>query len=99
MYLNRLLALAATIVALVSALAPLYENLGPGARPIPGRFIVKMKNDVSQATFKEVENLIDDFDHVYELASFKGLAGRLNDTAIESLRAHPGVCPLLLYFH
>lgn len=98
MYLNRLLALAAAIVAPVSALAPLYENLGPSARPIPGKFIVKLENDVSQATFKEVESLIDDVDYVYNLTSFKGFAGKLNDTAIESLRAHLGVCPLVLYF-
>lgn len=99
MYLNRLLALAAAIVAPVSALAPLYENLGPSARAIPGKFIVKLENDVSQATFKEIESLFDDIDYAYNLTSFKGFAGRLSDTAFRSLETHPGVCPLAMCFH
>lgn len=99
MYFNRILALAAAIAASAPAFATFYENLGPSARAIPGKFIVKLENDVSQATFKEVESLFDDVDYAYNLTSFKGFAGRLSDTAFKSLETHPGVCPLAMCFH
>lgn len=96
MYFNRLLALAAAIAAPTTAFATLYESLVSSARFVPGKFIVKLKDDASQAAANEVQNLMDDIDYVYDVVPFKGFAGRLNNNALESLQAHPSVCPFML---
>lgn len=98
MYSTRILALAAAIAAPVPAFAVLYENHGSSARLVPGKFIVKVKDTVSQDTVNEVENLMDDIDYVYNVSLFRGFAGRINDAALESLQAHPGVCQLAICF-
>lgn len=93
MHFNRIFAIAAAVAAPASALATLYENLGSSSRIVPGKFIVKLKDTVSESTANEVESLMDDVDYVYKVDSFKAFAGSLNDDALESVRAHPGVCP------
>lgn len=96
MYSTRMLALAAAIAASAVALAPLHEHLGSSARIVPGKFIVKMKDDVSQAASNEVESLMGSVDYVYNVTPFKAFTGRLSLAALDSLREHPGVCSLMI---
>lgn len=56
---------------------------------------MKLKNDISTDTASEVESLMDEVDYFYNVTSFKGLAGKLDYAALESVRAHPGVSSLL----
>ncbi|KAK7723920.1 hypothetical protein SLS64_000251 [Diaporthe eres] len=91
MHFNKFLALAAAIAAPAAALAPLYEDRQPSTTLIPGKFVVKLKNDISTDTASEIESLMDEVDYFYNLTSFKGLAGKLDDAALESVQAHPGV--------
>lgn len=59
---------------------------------IQGKFIVKMKDDVSAAAVDEaITTLQGDADHVYNVPGFKGFAGALDDAALETLQNHPDV--------
>lgn len=98
MYSIRILALAAAIAASAMALAPLHEHLGSSAGFIPGKFIVKMKGTVNESTANEIKSLMDDVDHVYNVTSFKGFAGRLSHAALGSVQAHPGVSQFWMPF-
>lgn len=91
MYSTRILALAAAIVASATSLAPFHEHLGSSVTILPGKFIVKMKGNVKESTENEIKSLMNHVDCVYNATSFKGFAGRLKDTALGSVRAHPGV--------
>lgn len=91
MYPTRILALAAALVASAASLAPLHGHVGSSTTIIPGKFIVKMKRVVNESTENEIKSLMNHVDHVYNTTSFKGFAGRLNDAALGSVRAHPGV--------
>lgn len=97
MHFNRFLALAAAVAAPGTALAPLHQIRDPSTTLIPGKFIVKLKNDISTDTASEVESLMDEVDYFYNVTSFKGLAGKLDDAALESVRAHPGVSSLIRF--
>ena len=61
--------------------------------PIPGKYIVKLKNE-------NLENLINtalkllkkDPAHVYKFGNFGGFAAEISDDIVELLRNFPGVC-------
>lgn len=59
---------------------------------IPGKYIVKMKNDaVSDIINKALAFLDKDPDHVYEFGNYKGFAGELSDNIVKLLQKLPGV--------
>lgn len=91
MHSTRILALAAAFVASATSLAPLHEHLGSSVAILPSKFIVKLKANVDESTKNEIKSLMNHIDYVYNATSFKGFAGRLKDTALGSVRAHPGV--------
>lgn len=91
MYFTRILALAAALVASATSLAPLHEHLGSSVTILPSKFIVKLKENVDESSKNEIKSLMNHIDYVYNATSFKGFAGKLKDTALGSVRAHPGV--------
>jgi hypothetical protein len=60
--------------------------------PIPGRFIVKMKNENLQQLVDTALNLLrKDPAHVYKFAGFGGFAADMADDVVELIRNLPGV--------
>lgn len=94
MHFNRNLALATAFAVPSSALATLYEDHHTSDAVIQGKFIVKMKDAMSTVAANEVENLMDTIDYVYNVGSFKGFAGSLDNAALAAVQAHPSVSPL-----
>ncbi|KAL6712150.1 hypothetical protein ACN47E_000027 [Coniothyrium glycines] len=87
MKLSVLLALLPVVLAL-----PAPVIIPRAGLPIPGRYIVKLKN-------QNLENLINnalkllkkDPAHVYKFGNFGGFAGDISDDIVEALRNLPGV--------
>ncbi|KAF2853213.1 subtilisin-like serine protease-like protein PR1A [Plenodomus tracheiphilus IPT5] len=60
--------------------------------PIPGKFIVKMKNENVQELINNALKLLNkDPAHVYNFGKFGGFAAELNDNLVTILRNFPGV--------
>ena len=60
--------------------------------PIPGRFIVKMKNEnLQQLVDTALKLLRKDPAHVYKFAGFGGFAADMADDIVELIRNLPGV--------
>lgn len=63
-----------------------------GVELIEGKFLVKMKDEVSVATMDEAMSVFEgEADHVWNVPGFKGFASALDDAAIATLQAHPDV--------
>lgn len=92
MKLSVLLAILPVVLAL-----PAPVIIPRAGAPIPGKFIVKMKN-------QNLENLINtalkllkkDPAHVYKFGGFGGFAAEMSDDIVELLRNLPGVSIFLL---
>ncbi|RYO92139.1 hypothetical protein DL762_001797 [Monosporascus cannonballus] len=70
--------------------APLLKPRG--ADLIEGKFIVKMKDQITASVLDEtVSALQEDAEHVWNIPGFKGFAGPLDDAAVEKLQHHPDV--------
>ncbi|KAK2607579.1 hypothetical protein N8I77_006242 [Diaporthe amygdali] len=91
MHFNKNLALATAFAVPSSALATLYEDHHTSDAVVQGKFIVKMKDAMSTVAANEVENLMDTIDYVYNVGSFKGFAGSLDNAALAAVQAHPSV--------
>lgn len=87
------LALAAPALPKRDAPAPLIRSRN--AQLIPGKYIVKMKDEVTTASLQDFINDVADsasVDHVYKASSaFRGFAGRLDAQSLAALRDHPDV--------
>lgn len=60
--------------------------------PIPGRFIVKMKNEnLQQLVDSTLKLLRKDPAHVYKFAGFGGFAADMADDMVDLIRNLPGV--------
>jgi hypothetical protein len=60
--------------------------------PIPGRYIVKMKNEGLQNLIDAALKLLrKDPEHVYKFGEFSGFAADMADDIVELLRKLPGV--------
>ncbi|RYP34416.1 hypothetical protein DL767_004285 [Monosporascus sp. MG133] len=70
--------------------APLLKPRGVDL--IEGKFIVKMKDQITASVLDEaVSTFQKEADHVWNVPGFKGFAGALDDAAIEQLQNHPDV--------
>lgn len=70
--------------------APLLKPRG--VQLIEGKFLVKMKDEVSASVIDEAMTTFEgEADHVWNVAGFKGFAGSLDDAAIQTLQNHPDV--------
>lgn len=59
---------------------------------IPGKYIVKLKNDALQDIVDEALKLLTkDPDHVYGFGNYKGFAAEMADDIVELVSALPGV--------
>lgn len=64
---------------------------------IPGKYIVKFKNDALQDVVEGALALLKKSpDHVYSFGKYKGIAGEISDSVVELLAALPGVSYLQL---
>lgn len=87
MKLSLLLALLPVVLALP---APII--VPRAGSPIPGKFIVKMKNENVQELINTALKLLNkDPAHVYNFGKFGGFAAELNDNLVQILRNLPGV--------
>ncbi|RYP64521.1 hypothetical protein DL770_009186 [Monosporascus sp. CRB-9-2] len=70
--------------------APLLKPRGVDL--IEGKFIVKMKDQITASVLDETVSAFQkDAEHVWNVPGFKGFAGALDDAAIEQLQNHPDV--------
>ncbi|KAF2203614.1 subtilisin-like serine protease-like protein PR1A [Delitschia confertaspora ATCC 74209] len=59
---------------------------------IPGKYIVKMKNEVAQDILEHAISLLQKQpEHIYGFGSYKGFAGELSDAVVKIISALPGV--------
>lgn len=101
MQLSLILALAAAAVALPAPLIlpapialPTPAPLLPARQgsSVPGRFIVKMKNNSLASLINNALNLLDgEADHVYDFGDFNGFAAEMSDDVLDTIRRLPGV--------
>lgn len=74
--------------------APLLKPRG--AKLIEGKFIVKMKDEISASVLDEAMTTFEgEADQVWDVPGFKGFASTLDDAAIQTLQNHPDVSYLL----
>jgi hypothetical protein len=85
--------LSVLLALLPLALAAPAPMIVPRAgSPIPGRFIVKMKNEnLQQLVDTALKLLRKDPAHVYKFGSFGGFAADMADDIVELIRNLPGV--------
>ena len=89
--------LLAMLPLALAAPAPVPEP-APFLRPragsaIPGRYIVKMKNEnLDSLVNSALKVLKKDPRHVYKFGAFGGFAADLSDDTLDLLRHFPGVC-------
>ncbi|RYP70049.1 hypothetical protein DL771_005740 [Monosporascus sp. 5C6A] len=70
--------------------APLLKPRGVDL--IEGKFIVKMKDQITASVLDETVSAFQkDAEHVWNVPGFKGFAGALDDAALEQLQNHPDV--------
>ncbi|RYP54759.1 hypothetical protein DL769_010297 [Monosporascus sp. CRB-8-3] len=70
--------------------APLLKPRGVDL--IEGKFIVKMKDQITASVLDEtVSTFQKDAEHVWNVPGFKGFAAALDDAAVEQLQNHPDV--------
>lgn len=83
------LAVAAALLPLTFAAPVLQPRAG---QAIPGRYIVKMKNDVLEDLVQEaLKYLTDGPKHVYGFGKYKGFAADMADDIVEILAKLPFV--------
>jgi hypothetical protein len=87
MKLSLLLALLPAVLAL-----PAPVIIPRAGSPIPGRYIVKMKNENLEALINTALKLLrKDPAHVYKFGGFGGFSADMADDIVELLRNLPGV--------
>jgi hypothetical protein len=87
MKLSLLLALLPAVLAL-----PAPVLIPRAGTPIPGRYIVKMKNDNLEVLINTALKLLrKDPAHVYKFGSFGGFSADMADDIVDLLRNLPGV--------
>ncbi|KAF3032196.1 subtilisin-like serine protease [Didymella keratinophila] len=70
--------------------APLLE--ARQGTPIPGKYIVKMKDSgLTNTTYVALKLLQGSADHVYNMGSFQGFAAQMSDSVVNVLRRLPSV--------
>ncbi|KAF2739730.1 subtilisin-like serine protease-like protein PR1A [Polyplosphaeria fusca] len=70
--------------------APIIEPRA--GQVIPGKFIVKMKNEVLQDALEAALNLLDDAaEHKFQFGAFKGFSAQMSDSIVQLVAALPGV--------
>jgi hypothetical protein len=85
------LSLLLSLLPLVLA-APAPMVVPRAGSPIPGRYIVKMKNqDLQQLIDTALKLLKKDPAHVYSFGNFGGFAADMADDMVELMRNLPGV--------
>ena len=86
-----LLPLALAAPAPIAEPAPIIEPRG--AAVIPGKYIVKLKEGVSEDALTATIGKLGSFktDHVYKAGSFKGFASKLDAATLEVLQNDPRV--------
>lgn len=86
-----LLALAAAAPALRDAPAELLTP-SDNSTVIPGKYIVKMKDDVGASGFSDVVKSLAAEPHLTYDSIFRGFATELDEAGLKALREHPDVC-------
>ena len=86
--------LTATFLSLLplalAAPAPLIKPRG--SQLIEGKYIVKMKDQITASVLDEAMTAFQgDADRVYNVEGFKGFASTLDEAALETLQNHPDV--------
>lgn len=85
----RYAALIAAILPLAFGAPVLYPRAG---QAVPGKWIVKMNNDVLDDIVEEALKLLTkDPEHVYGFGKYKGFAAEISDDIVELLSKLPGV--------
>jgi hypothetical protein len=86
------------IAALPFALAaPTIQTRAPIILPreghaVPGKWILKMKNDALGNLLQDIFNLLNkDPEHIYGFGNFKGFSAELSDSLVDILSRMPGV--------
>ncbi len=59
---------------------------------LPGKYIVKLREGVTDETLTKALGKIAKADHVYKGIKFKGFAGKIADSVLNELRDLPEVC-------
>ncbi|KAF2193523.1 subtilisin-like serine protease-like protein PR1A [Zopfia rhizophila CBS 207.26] len=85
--------LSLLLAALPLALALPAPIINPRAgQVIPGKYIIKMKNDAAQDVLESALKLLSkEPEHVYGFGSYKGFAAEISDSIVGLLQALPGV--------
>lgn len=87
MKLSLLLALLPAVLAL-----PAPVLIPRAGSPIPGKYIVKMKNGNLESLINNALKLLNkDPAHLYNFGGFGGFAAEMNDQVVQLLRNLPGV--------
>lgn len=73
--------------------APLLSQRA--AKLIPNKYIVRMKNDASEADFEEAKKLLKSVEHEYDFGGFKGFAGEAKTDTVGTLQASDAVSALI----
>ncbi|AEO63696.1 757f3bf4-079b-4659-8909-cf4dae84328f [Thermothielavioides terrestris] len=60
-------------------------------RKVPGKYVVVMKDGVSEDSLLEAVAKLESPDHVYRSGKFKGFAGKLEDALLDEIRSLPDV--------
>ena len=90
----RLELILATILPLALAAPVLKPRAG---HAIPGKYIVKMKNDALQDVVEEALKFLSKGpDHVYGFGKYKGFSAEIADDIVDLLSNLPFVCRLSL---
>ncbi|KAG9203157.1 subtilisin-like serine protease [Epicoccum nigrum] len=88
MQLSLLLSLLPALA--LAAPAPIIQPRA--GSPIPGRYIVRLKNENLQNVLENALKLLPkDPAHVYQFEGFTGFAAEINDNIVKLLQAFPGV--------
>jgi subtilisin family serine protease len=88
MQLSLLLSLLPALA--LAAPAPIIQPRA--GSPIPGRYIVRLKNENLQNVLENALKLLSkDPAHVYQFEGFTGFAAEINDNIVKLLQAFPGV--------
>ena len=88
MQLSLLLSLLPALA--LAAPAPIIQPRA--GSPIPGRYIVRLKNENLQTALENALKLLPkDPAHVYQFEGFSGFAAEINDNVVKLLQALPGV--------
>ncbi|KAK4662874.1 hypothetical protein QC763_602420 [Podospora pseudopauciseta] len=83
-------ALLALLPAVLAVPAPLIQPRDPSAKLIPGKYIVKFKDDSSDVLISKALGGRKP-DYLYKSKGFKGFAGALDAASLDKIRGLPGV--------